>query len=62
MKYFGIRIDSKLNWKTHIDDIAPKLITANAMLYKVRYFFNTGILKAIYNALFESHIHYACIL
>ena len=62
MKYFGIRIDNKLNWKDHIDDIALKLITANAMLYKVRDLVNAGILKAIYHALFESHIHYVCII
>ena len=52
VKYIGIRIDSKFNWKTHIDDIALKVIRANAMLYKVRDFFNTEI----YHALFESLI------
>ena len=41
---------------------ALKLIRANAMLYKVRDFVNAGISKAIYHALFESHIHYACIM
>ena len=30
------------------------------MLYKVRDFVGGGILKSIYYALFESHIHYAC--
>ena len=50
MKYLGIRIDSKLNWKAYIDDIALKLIRANSMLYKVRDFVNAGILKAIYHA------------
>ena len=32
------------------------------MLYKVRDFVNAEILKSIYYALFESHIHYACII
>ena len=41
---------------------ALKLIRANAMLYKVRDFVDAGILKSIYHALFESHIHYACII
>ena len=58
----GIRIDSKLNWKAHIDDIALELIRAKAILYKVRDFVNAGILKVIYHALFESHIHYACLI
>ena len=65
MKYLGIRSDNKLNWKAHIYDIALKLIRANAVLYicnKVRDFVDAGILKSIYHALFESHIHYACII
>ena len=62
MKHLGIRIDNKLNWKAHINDIALKLIRANAMLYKVRDFVDAGILKSIYYALFESHIHYVCII
>ena len=60
MKYLSIRID-KLNWKAHINDITLKLIRTNAMLYKVRDFVDAGILKLLYHALFESHIHYACI-
>ena len=62
VKYLGIKMDKKRNWKAHIDDIALKLIRINAMLYKVRDFVNAGILKAIYHALFESHIHYVCII
>ena len=45
MKYLGIRIDSKLDWKAHIDDIALKLIRANSLLYKGRDFVNAGILS-----------------
>ena len=62
VKYLGIKIDNKLNWKVHINDITLKLIRVNAMLYKVRDFVDTGILKSIYHTLFESHIHYACII
>ena len=32
------------------------------MIYKVRDFVIAGILKAIYHAAFESHIHYACFI
>ena len=62
VKYLGIRIDSKLKWKAHVDDIVLKLTRANAMLSKVIDFVNAEIWKAIYHALFESHIHYACII
>ena len=45
-----------------MDDIALKLIRASTMLYKVRYFVKAGILKAIFYALFVSHIHFARVL
>ena len=58
VKYLGIMIDSKINWKTYIDNIALKLKRVNAvMLYKFRDYVHGGILKSIYHALFESHIH-----
>ena len=47
VKYAGVRIDNKLNWKAHIDDIAIKLIKSNAILNKTRDFVNIGILKSI---------------
>ena len=62
MKYLGLRIDNKLNWKAYINDIALKLIRPNAVLYKVRDFVDARILKSIYHALFESYIHHACII
>ena len=62
VKYLGVKIDGKLNWKSHVNAAATKLNQANAMLYKVRDFVNPNILKSIYYALFESHINYACII
>ena len=62
VKYPGVKIDSKLNWKSHVNATATKLNRANATLYKVRDFANANILKSIYYALFESHINYACII
>ena len=62
VKYLDIRIDNKINWRAHINDIALKLIKANAMLYKVRDFADARVLKSIYYALFELHIHYTCII
>ena len=52
VRYLGIKIDSKLNWKSHV----------NAMLYKIRDFVNPNILKSIYCVLFEPHINCACII
>ena len=44
VKYLGVKIDSKLNWKSLVNTIATKLNEANAMLYKVRDFVNANIL------------------
>ena len=52
-RYLGVKIDSKLNWKSHVNAIATKLNRANALLHKVRDFVNVNILKSIYYALFE---------
>ena len=48
VKYLGVRIDSKLNWKNHVNATATKLNRANVMLYKVREFVKANILKSIY--------------
>ena len=62
MRYLWVKIDSKLNWNSHVNAIATKLNRANAMLYKVRDFVNPNILKSVYYVLFESHNNYACII
>ena len=59
VKYLGVKIDSKLNWKSHVNATATKLNRANAMLYKVRDFVSANILKSVYYALF---VNYACII
>ena len=48
VKYLGVKIDSKLNWKNHVNATATKLNRANVMLYKVREFVKANILKSIY--------------
>ena len=62
VKYHGVKTDSKLNWKSHVNATATKLNRENAMLYKVRDVVNANILKSKYYALFESHIKYSCII
>ena len=51
VKYLGIKTDESLTWNELINDIAIKLSRANAMLYKLREFVNTRILKLIYHAI-----------
>ena len=58
VKYRGIKIDEKLNWKQHIHDIAIKLNRANA-LFTIRNFVNGLILRTIHFAIFDTHLNYA---
>ena len=61
VKYLGSRIDCKLNWKVHIDNISLKLIRVNAMLYKVRDFVN-AVFQKQFTIPYLSHIFIMCVL
>ena len=62
VKYLGIRIDKKLNWKQYVSDIAIKLNRANALFFKIRIFVNVNTLKTIYDTIFDSHINYVNVI
>ena len=57
VKYLGVKIDEHLTWKPHIDGTSAKFKKANAMLSKIRQFVDQKTLKAIYHAIFESHLY-----
>ena len=62
VKYIGVKIDEHLTWKPHIDEISAKLNKANAMLSKIRHFVDQKTLKAIYHAIFQSHLYYSSLV
>ena len=59
VKYLGVKNDSKLNLKSHVNAISINLNRTNTMLCKVRDFAYANIFNSIYYALFESHINCA---
>ena len=61
LRYLGIKIDEKLNWKIHMHDLASKLNRANAILAKRRHFVKSEILRSTYFSIFHSHLNYVCI-
>ena len=61
VKYLGIIIDSRLNWKEHVNTLSGKLARANGMLSKIRHYVPACTLKSIYYAIFSSLMTYSCI-
>ena len=58
VKYLGIYIDSKLSWRTQINQVCIKLRRANGALSKIRHYVPFDILLGLYYALFHSHLSY----
>ena len=54
-KYLGITIDSKLNFKTHIEKITFKISRSVGILNKLRYILPTSSLADLYFAFVHSH-------
>ena len=59
IKYLGITIDCHLNWKQHIINVSKKISRSIGIMYKLREYMNTNMLKNIYYSLIYSYIVYA---
>ena len=57
-KYLGVVLDSKINWKDHINYITNKISRSSYILSKIRHFVNLPILKMLYYSLVHPHINY----
>ena len=62
IKYLGIIIDNKLNWKGHIAELSKKLSRAVGLIYKIRHMCPTAVLRSLYFSLFHSHLSYGLVL
>ena len=47
MKYLDVKIDTKLSWQYHVNDLPVKLNRANALLFKMRKYVSCKILRSI---------------
>ena len=57
--FLGIRIDSKLNYKSHIDEVATKISKSIGILYKLsKCQASKTVLKQIYHSIVHSHLSY----
>ena len=57
-KFLGIYIDSKLNWKIHIDYLCKLLARVTGVLYKLNNIFPKDVLVTLYSSLFLPYLIY----
>ena len=62
IKYLGLILDNKLNWKPHICELSKKLGRAVGLVYKVRKLFSPSALRSLYFSLFNSHLSYGLVV
>jgi len=56
LKYFGVILDDKLNWKPQIEKLVTQLSKSCGMLFKLKHYTNISVLKSVYFALFHSYL------
>ena len=57
-KFLGVTIDSRLTWLPHIDNLHKKLKSVTGILNRIKNEIPSENYKALYHALFESHLSY----
>ena len=63
LKFLGTQIDSKLNWKSHVEYIIPKLSSDIFVIRNLSYFMNSEALRMVYFFLFSlCHYLWNCFL
>jgi hypothetical protein len=61
IKFLGIQIDDRLNWKSHMEYILPKLSSAIFVIRSLAYFMSSETLRMVYFSYFHSLIKYGII-
>jgi len=56
LKYVGVILDDKLNWKPQIEMLVTQLSKSCGMLFKLKHYTKTSVLKSVYFALFHSYL------
>jgi len=59
LKYLGVILDDKLNWKPQIEKLVTQLSKSCGILFKLTHYTNISVLKSVYFALFHSYSTYS---
>ena len=59
LKYVGVILDDKLNWKPQIEKLLTQLSKSCGMLYRSKHYTNILVFKSLYFALFHSYLTYS---
>ena len=61
VKHLGVKIDTKLSWQYHVNDLSIKLNRANVLAFEIRKYFSLKILRSVYFSIFDSYLSYYCL-
>ena len=57
--FLGLTISETLQWKAHVNKISNKISKSVGIMYRIKRYVNSSILKLIYNALILPHLNYS---
>ena len=62
VKYLCIEIDSQLNFKSHINNVQPKITKGIGILFKLNKILTSNALLVLYYALIHPHLTYGILI
>ena len=61
-KYLGVVMDSKLNWRNHVETLCTKISQATGAILKLRKIVSRKTIMMVYNGLVGSHLTYGILV
>ena len=60
IKFLGVHVDCKLNWKKHVEYIQTKISKNVYIIYTLKYILDKAVLFTLYNTLVLPYMTYCC--
>ena len=61
VRFLGVLLDSKLSWKTHLNELSKKLSGTVGLFYKIRHYAPLDILALLCHGLLHHSFHIVCL-